>query len=195
MKFLTLLLVILVGCSTTPTQTRLTKDKITNNATVVFGKISDLNPNADLTKLTITYTLSDKSEKGVLNFDNKVPKIDPHTGYFWVAIPNDEVTYFGIKSIRYGIKGMTSEPIIRDEVNHKALYGINLLGRNGAVYIGEITIRSFTRKLNPNLNIDVADIKEISIKNNANAAKEFLGKLGVEPSQMMVNTLSTVKKI
>lgn len=192
---LSLLCLILIGCSATATKTKLSKDKIMNNSTVVFGKIIDLNPESDPTQLQITYTLSDKSEEGIVRIDNKFPKLDPESNYFWVAIPDEEVKFFGIKSIRYGINGMTATPIIRDEKTHKPLFGIPLNGRNGAVYVGEIVIRSYTKKLNAGFNLDIPDVKEVTIKNNTKEAKEFLGKLGIDANSMTVNPFNFKKKL
>ena len=189
------LALITAGCSSTATKTKLSKDKIMNNSTVVFGKIIDLNPESDPTQLQITYTLSDKSEAGIVRIDNKFPKLDPESNYFWVAIPDEEVKYFGIKSIRYGINGMTAKPIVRDEKNHKPLFGIPLNGRNGAVYVGEIVIRSYTKKLNAGFNLDIPDLKEVTIKNNTKEAREFLGKIGIDSKDMTINPFNFKKKI
>jgi hypothetical protein len=197
MKVLSLVLVMLVftGCSSMATKTKLSKDKIFNNSTVVFGKIIDLNPESDPSQLQITYALSDKSEESIIRVDNNFPKLDPESNYFWVAIPDEEVKYFGIKSIRYGINGMTSKPMIRDEKTHKPLFGIPLKGRNGAVYVGEIVIRSYTKKLNAGFSLDIPDIKEVTIRNNAKEAKEFIGNLGIDSDKMTINPFVLNKKM
>jgi hypothetical protein len=189
-------LLVFIGCSSKATMTKLSKDKIMNNSTVVFGKIVDLNPESDPSQLQITYTLSDKSDESIVRIDNNFPKLDPESNYFWVAIPDEEVKYFGIKSIRYGIKGMTAQPIIRDEKNHKPLFGVPLnYGRNGAVYVGEIVIRSYTKKLSAGFNLDVPDIKEVSIRNNTKDAKETLGKMGMDSTKMTVNPFNFKRKM
>ena len=49
--------------------------------------------------------------------------------------------------------------------------------------------------MNAGFSLDIPDIKEVTIRNNAKEAKEFIGNLGIDSDKMTVNPFVLNKKI
>ena len=179
------LLIFLTACSSSTA--KLTKHDATNTTRIVYGKIIDLNPQSIPSELQLTYTLTEVPKNNLLSgLDNKFPRLEPKSNYFWISVPND-TTYFGVSSIRFKLEGIDGEAIIRDDKNHKPLFGTKLEKGNAPVYIGDITIKSGTRKYSVGLESEGFDLKEAYIKNNAAFAREFLDKNGIDSNELIVN--------
>lgn len=171
------LLVFFTGCSSSTA--KLTKHDATPTNRIVYGKIIDLNPESIPSELQLTYTLSGVPQNNIVGgFDNKFPRLEPKLNFFWISIPND-TTYFGVSSIRFKLNGVDGEAIIRDDKNHKPLFGTQLQKGNAPVYIGDITIKPGTRKYSVGFESEAFDLKEAYIKNNAAVAKQFLDTNGI----------------
>lgn len=171
----------LTGCSSSTA--KLTKSDATSDTRIVYGKLTDLNPDSDPAELQITYTLSEVKENNILAIDNKFPRLEPKSPYFWISVPKN-ATFLGINSIRFKLKNVDGEAIIRDDKTFKPLLGLTLVPGNNPVYIGDITIRSGTRKYTA-LGAEGFDLKEAYIKNDAASAKEFLDKNGFDSKEMV----------
>ncbi len=175
-------LVILSGCSSTTA--KLTKSDATTDNRIIYGKIVDLNPDSDPNALQITYTLNEQRPNTMLSADNKYPRLEPKSPYFWIPVPKD-ATFIGINSIRFKIKNIDGEAIIRDDKTYKPLFGVNLTPGNNPVYIGDITIRSGTKKYTA-VHAETFDLKEAYIKNDGKSAKEFMDKNGFNSSELAI---------
>jgi hypothetical protein len=179
------LLVFVVGCSSSTA--KLTKHDATATNRIVYGKIIDLNPESIPSELQLTYTLNEVPQNTIVGgFDNKFPRLEPKSNFFWISIPND-ATYFGVSSIRFKLNGVDGEAIIRDDKNHKPLFGTQLAKGNAPVYIGDITIKSGTRKYSVGFESEAFDLKEAYIKNNVADAKHFLDTNGIDSNQLIIN--------
>lgn len=176
------LLTFLVACSSTTA--KLTKTDATTDNRIIYGKIIDLNPEADASALQITYTLNEQRPNSILGVDNKYPRLEPKSPYFWIPVPKD-ATFIGINSIRFKIKNMEGEAIIRDDKTFKPLFGVALTPGNNPVYIGDITIRSGTKKYTA-VHAEAFDLKEAYIKNDVKSAKEFMEKNGFNTNELSV---------
>ena len=179
------MLVFVAGCSSSTA--KLTKHEATTSNRIVYGKIIDLNPESIPSELQLTYTLSEVPQNNIIGeFDNKFPRLEPKSNFFWISIPND-TTYFGVSSIRFKLNGVDVEAVIRDDKNHKPLFGTHLQKGNAPVYIGDITIKSGTRKYSVGFESEGFDLKEAYIKNNAAVAKDFLDKNGIDSDELIIN--------
>lgn len=180
----------MTAVSCTSANMKLTKQEVTSYSRIVFGKIIDLNPDSKPSELQVTYVLSDKNKAaGMLTFGNKFPNLEPKGDFFWISIPQD-ITYFGITSIRFGLNGVDGTAIIRDDKTQQPLFGTHLTKGTEPVYIGEIVIRSGTRKYGASKIIaEGFDLKEINIKNNAQMAKDILNKNGIDSTKLITSPL------
>lgn len=192
-------LLTLVACSTlAPTggnQVALNNERSNSMNTIIFGRIVDLNPQSVKGKLQITYTLSKEQTGGMFGTDSAFPNIDPDTNYFWVSVPTKDAKYFGIRSIRFMINGTDSVAIMRDEIHHQPLFGIQLDTSKDAkyVYVGDITIRSGVRKTGSGLNLEVFDLKEAYNKTNLPSAKNYLEDKGFDTKNLVVKPINLRK--
>ena len=178
------LFVFLVGCSSSTS--KLTKQEVSNTTRIVYGKIIDLNPDSIPEDLQLTYTLTDVPQNNVMaGFDNKFPRLEPKSSFFWVSIPSN-AEYFGVNSIRFKLTGVDGEAIIRNDKTHTPLFGTKLLKGNEPIYIGDITIRSGMRKYSVGLETEGFDLKEAYIKNNLAVAKEFLNTNGIDSNNLII---------
>lgn len=190
----------LAACSTfTPSagnKVALNNERSNSMNTIIFGRIVDLNPQSVKGKLQITYTLSKDQTGGMFGTDSAFPNIDPDTNYFWVSVPTKDAKYFGIRSIRFMINGVDSVAIMRDEIHHQPLFGIQLDTSKDAqyVYVGDITIRSGVRKTAAaGLNLEVFDLKEAYNKTNLPSAKNYLQDKGFDTKNMVVKPINLRK--
>lgn len=201
MKTLALLALtlILTSCSTLApsagTQVALNKERSNSTNTIIFGRIVDLNPQSVKGKLQLTYTLSKDKTGGMFGSDTAFPNIDPETNYFWVSVPTKDAKYFGIRSIRFMINGVSTAAVMRDEIHHQPLFGIPLESTNEAkyIYVGEITIRSGVRKSAAGLNLEMFDIKEAYNKPNTTSAKNYLKQRGFDTKNLVIKPLNLRK--
>lgn len=196
MKFVFLCCVfLLTACSTlAPTaanKAALNNERSNSMNTIIFGRIVDLNPKSVKGKLQITYTLNKNQTGGVFGGDTAFPNIDPETNYFWVSVPNVDLQYFGIRSIRFQIDGVDTPAIIRDDLHQKPLFGLDIEKSKEAkyIYIGDITIKSGIRKAT-GLNLELFDIKEAYNKPNMNAAKNYIQEKGFDSKNFVAKPLS-----
>lgn len=201
MKFLfsAIICLLLSSCSTlAPTggnEVALNKERSNSTNTIIFGRIVDLNPRSLKNKLQITYTLDKDSASGIFGTDTSFPNIDPETNFFWISVPAQEVKYFGVNSIRFMIDGVSTQAVLRDEINKKPLFGLALETPKDAryIYIGDIIIRSGMRKTSAGLNLEVFDIKEAYNKSNPANAKSYLQQKGFDTSKMIIKPLNLRK--
>lgn len=178
------LLAFLTACSSSTA--KLTKHDATTTTRIVYGKIIDLNPDSIPSDLQLTYTLSELPQNNIMaGFDNKFPRLEPKSNFFWIAIPSDS-EYFGVNSIRFKLTGVDGEAIIRNDKSHTPLFGTKLQKGNSPIYIGDITIRTGMRKYSVGLETEGFDLKEAYIKNNLAVAKEFLNTNGIDSNNMVV---------
>lgn len=178
------LFVFLAGCSSSTA--KLTKHDATTTTRIVYGKIIDLNPDSIPADLQLTYTLTDVPQNNIMaGFDNKFPRLEPKSNFFWIAIPSN-AEYFGVNSIRFKLTGVDGEAIIRNDKTHIPLFGTKLAKGNSPIYIGDITIRSGMRKYSVGLETEGFDLKEAYIKNNLADAKEFLNTNGIDSNNMII---------
>lgn len=199
--WLSLVVILISACAElTPVagnNVALSKEKFPSSSTVIFGRIIDLNPKSIKSKLQLTYMLSDKKEEGMFSGDTNFPNIDPETNFFWIAIPSDKVQYFGVRSIRFEIDGITQTAIMRNDNGNRPLFGIPLKADKDAkyIYVGDITIRSGLRKTTSGLsNLDTYDIKEAYNKSNPASARSYLEEKGVDSKKLIIQPLN-LKKI
>lgn len=179
------ILIFLTGCASSTA--KLTKHDSTTDNRIVYGKIVDLNPESDPAELQMTYVLEEAPKNGLLSFDNKFPRLEPKTNFFWVTVPKD-TTYFGVSSIRFKLNGVEGTAVIRDDRTHKPLFGVKLDKGNAPVYIGDITIKSGMRKYSAGgIETEGFDLKEAYIKDNRAVAKEFLDKNGIDTNSLIVS--------
>lgn len=177
------LISILAGCASTTS--KLTKHDATDSTRIIYGKIIDLNPESIPAELQMTYVTEEAPKNGILSFDNKFPRLEPKTNFWWVSVPKD-AKYFGVSSIRFKLNGVEGTAIIRDDRTHKPLFGISLQPGNNPIYIGDITIRSGMRKYSAGLETEGFDLKEAYIKDNSKIAREFLDKNGIDSNELVV---------
>ena len=178
------LLAFMAGCSSSTS--KLTKQDATESTRIVYGKIIDLNPESIPSELQLTYTLSSVPQNNILaGFDNKFPKLEPKSNFFWISIPSNS-EYFGVNSIRFKLTGVDGEAIIRNDKTHTPLFGTPLQKGTEPIYIGDITIRSGMRKYTAGLETEGFDLKEAYIKNNLAVAKEFLDKNGIDSNNLII---------
>lgn len=178
------LFIFLAAC--TSATSKLTKKDATESTRIVYGKIIDLNPDSIPADLQLTYTLNESPKDNILaGFDNKFPKLEPKSNFFWIAIPSN-TEYFGVNSIRFKLTGVDGEAIIRNDKTHAPLFGTKLQKGNSPIYIGDITIRSGMRKYTAGLETEGFDLKEAYIKNNLTVAKDFLDKNGIDSNDMVI---------
>ena len=163
-------------------KTKLTKNDISSSTRVLYGKIKDLNPSSVPLELQFSYVLSEGPHKGPFSLD-KYPNLEPSSDYFWITVPND-VTYFGVNSINFALRGVDGVATIRDNKHKNPLFGVNFPAGNEPIYIGEITIRSGTRKYSLGLDVEGFDLKEAFIRKDMAQAREFLEKNGIESKYM-----------
>lgn len=181
-----LLPIFIVACSSA--SMKLTKQDVTSSTRLIFGKIVDLNPESKPSELQVTYVLQNSDKALGVSFGNKFPYLEPKSDFFWISVPQD-TKYFGVTSIRFGINGMEGTAIIRDDKTHKALMGTELKPGNEPVYIGEIVIRSGTRKYGAiRLPAEGFDLKELNIKATPKMAKDILDRNGIDSSKIIINT-------
>ncbi|MBA2404109.1 MAG: hypothetical protein H0V66_05005 [Bdellovibrionales bacterium] len=179
------LMAFIAACSSTTA--KLTKHDATNDNRIVYGKIIDLNPDSIPADLQFTYTLSETPQNTfVRNLKSQFPRLEPKSNFFWISVPKT-ATYFGVSSIHFKLNNVDGEAIIRDDKNHKPLFGTQLQPGNAPVYIGDITIKSGTRKYSVGLDTEGFDLKEAYIKNNAALAKEFLDKNGIDSNGLIIS--------
>lgn len=196
---LILSLLVSSACSTlTPSggnKAALNNERSNSSNTIIFGRIVDLNPQSMKGKLQITYTLSKDKNGGMFGTDTAFPNIDTETNYFWVSVPVGDLQYFGIRSIRFMINGVETTAVMRDEIHHQPLFGIPLENSKEAkyIYVGDITIRSGTRKTASGLNLEVFDIKEAYNKSNPESAKDYLEEKGFDTKKMVVRPINLRK--
>ena len=193
------LFLLLSACSAlTPSagnKSALQNERSNSTNTIIFGRIVDLNPKSVKGKVQITYTLSKDRMGGAFGGDTAFPNIDPETNYFWVSVPNQEVQYFGIRSIRFNIDGVETTAVMRDDIGHRPLFGIPLEATKEAkyIYVGDIVIRSGIRKTQSGLNLDLFDLKEAYNKTNPSSAKNYLQDRGFDTKKMVIKPLNLRK--
>ena len=187
LQFCGLILFLLIG-SCSSSNMKLTKLDVNSSSRIVFGKIIDMNPDSKESELQITYVLQNSNQLMSLSFGNKFPHLEPQSDFFWISIPK-ETEFFGVTSIRFAINGVEGIAIIRDDKTHKPLLGTALKPGTEPVYIGEIVIRSGTRKYGASkLPAEGFDLKELNIKSNVRAAKEILDRNGIDSSKVIIST-------
>jgi len=182
-KFILGLAAVIIFSSCSSSTSKLTKSDATEENRIVYGKIIDLNTESDPGKLQLTYSLSEERSNTILGHD-KYPRLEPKSPYFWMTVPKD-TTFIGVNSISFKLKSVDGEAHIRDDKTFKPLFGLTLTPGNSPVYIGDITIRSGTRKYSASVNAEGFDLKEAYIKNDAASAKEFLDKNGFNSKDMV----------
>ncbi len=196
---LSLALVISACSAIAPTggnKAALHNERSNSTNTIIFGRIIDLNPKSVKGKLQLTYTLSKDRTGGIFGTDTAFPNVDPSNNYFWVSVPNKDVQYFGIRSIRFMIDGVETTAIMRDDIHHKPLFGTALESSKEAryIYVGDITIRSGIRKTASGLNLEIFDIKEAYNKTNPTSARNYLKEKGFDTKNLVIKPLN-LKKI
>jgi hypothetical protein len=196
---LVLSFLVLSSCSVlTPSQgnkVALNNERSNATNTIIFGRIIDLNPQSEKAKLQLTYTLSKDQTGGIFGTDTNFPNVDPETNFFWISVPNQDVKYFGVRSIRFKINGVETTAVIRDEVKHTPLFGMNLESPKEAkyIYVGDIVIRSGIRKANSGLGLEFFDIKEAYNRSNPAAAKSYLQSKGFDTKNFVVRPMNLRK--
>jgi len=185
-----LLSILFSGCSSLDVKESKIPDADEASATpetrLVFGKLIDLNPDSIPGELKFTYILYDKKD-GVFLIDNKFPNRDPELGYFWVAVPL-EMHFFGVSSLRLGIRGHEGTAVFRDEESGQPILGVVLPEGKAPVYLGDITIRSFLKnveaKTDPYEVLGFA-LKELSVKKDLKKAKADLLTRNMDPKTLL----------
>lgn len=201
MKTLVLLALVFVVCSCSTlapsagNKVALNNERSNSMNTIIFGRIVDLNPKSVKGKLQLTYTLAKDQTGGMFGSDTAFPNIDPETNYFWISVPNKDLQYFGIRSIRFQIDGVETAAVMRDEITQQPLFGTALETSKEAkyIYVGDITIRSGIRKTSSGLNLELFDIKEAYNKSNPSSAKNYLQEKGFDTKNLIVKPLNLRK--
>lgn len=192
---LLVLLFLFTGCSalapSSGNKAALHNERSNSMNTIIFGRIVDLNPKSVKGKLQITYTLSKDQTGGMFGSDTAFPNVDPETNYFWISVPNTDLQYFGIRSIRFTIDGVETPAVIKDNIHQKPLFGMTIDKSKEAryIYVGDITIRSGVKKTSA-LNLDIFDIKEAYNKSNPASAKNYLQEKGFDTKNLIVKPLN-----
>jgi len=179
-----LLLTLVLGCS--ETEVKLEQDRVTPATRLVFGKYVDLNPDSIPEDLKFTYILSDKRD-GMFLVDSRFPNLDPELGYFWVLVPM-EMHFFGVGSLRLSIRGQEDKAVFRDEEDGQPILGVDLPEGKAPVYVGEITIRSFLKKIEEKSDgreVFAFALKELSVKKNLKKAKDEVTARGIDPKTLV----------